>query len=151
MADNLSNKGGRPPKFSTVKELEASIEKYFTEKCQPEYLKDCKGEYVLYKGNVVILNLNAPTISGLALYLGFADRRSLYDYKEREEFSHTIKRTITQIEEFAERQLLEKDKPVGAMFWLKNHGWSDKIEQEHSGKDGKPLTLTILGYTPEKR
>lgn len=151
MADNLPNKGGRPLKFKTVEELEKAIDSYFEKECQPEYVKDDDGEIVIYKGNPIILNLNPPTVSGLALYLGFSDRRSLYDYKERAEYSHTIKKAVTKIEEFAEKQLLSKEKPTGAMFWLKNHGWADKIEQEHSGKDGKPLTLTILGYTPENK
>ena len=102
-------KTGRPLKYKTVKELEDAIDAYFEER----YLKSIP-----------------PTISGLALWLGFESRQSLYDYQDRPEFSDTIKRATARIEDYAERILLNGNgSATGAIFWLKNHKWTDKTEQ----------------------
>lgn len=102
-------KTGRPLKYKTVKELEDAIDAYFEER----YSKAIP-----------------PTISGLALWLGFESRQSLYDYQDRPEFSDTIKRATARIEDYAERILLNGNgSATGAIFWLKNHKWTDKTEQ----------------------
>lgn len=102
-------KTGRPLKYKTVKELEDAIDAYFEER----YSKSIP-----------------PTISGLALWLGFESRQSLYDYQDRPEFSDTIKRATARIEDYAERILLNGNgSATGAIFWLKNHKWTDKTEQ----------------------
>ena len=118
---------GRPLKFKTVAELEKAIEKYF-EKCVDEIIKDENGVPVMKNGSIGIIP-HPPTVAGLALHLGFADRQSLYDYKEREAFSCTIKKAITRIEAYAEKALISGQSSTGAIFWLKNHGWTDKTEQ----------------------
>lgn len=114
----LGNTGGRPPYFATVADLEAKIQDYF-DSCQPEMF----GDQIIY---------NPPTVTGLALYLGFAQRKSLLDYKEREEFCNTIKRAISCVEN-AYEQRLSANNPTGAIFALKNMGWVDKQEVENTG------------------
>lgn len=105
----------RPLKYKTVKELETAIDKYFETRRQA---------------------FIPPTISGLALWLGFEDRQSIYDYKERPAFSCTIKKAVTMIEDYAERVLLSGEgSATGAIFWMKNHGWKDKTEVEANIKD----------------
>ena len=43
---------------------------------------------------------NEPlTIPGLTLFLGFADKSSLYQYQQREAFTDSVKRARTLIEE----------------------------------------------------
>lgn len=71
-----------------------------------------------------MLEERPPTVAGLALFLGFADRSSLYEYMGRAEFADTIKKAVTRMEAYAESALLVKDKPTGSIFWLKNHGWT---------------------------
>jgi hypothetical protein len=128
--------GGRPPKFSTPEELEAAIESYF-ESCQPKpiFFDAPDGETVMVKdarGNPVMTNAT-PTTAGLALHLGFAERQSLYDQKDRgENFSVVFKRAISRIFAHHEGRLSENN-PTGSIFWLKNHGMSDRTEVEHSG------------------
>jgi hypothetical protein len=73
------------------------------------------------------------SMTGLALYLGFADRQSLHDYEKREPFSFTIKQARTRVEKFYEEQLTVSRNPSGSIFALKNFGWSDRQEVEHSG------------------
>jgi len=54
----MKDLGGRPPKFETEEELQNKINAYF-EKCEAD---------------------NEPlTVSGIALFLGFESRQSLYD------------------------------------------------------------------------
>jgi hypothetical protein len=79
-----------------------------------------------------------PTITGLAYHLGFADRRSFYDYENNPEHSYTIKRARTYIESTYEEQL-RGNNVTGAIFALKNFGWRDKQELEHTGADGNPI------------
>ena len=105
---------GRPLKFQTAEQLEKAIDRYFDERVD---------------------ELNPPTVAGMALFLGFDDRRSLYKYGERPDFFHTIKKAISRIEAYAEAQLYIGKNTTGAIFWLKNHGWKDKTVQDLNVKD----------------
>lgn len=136
MTEKKSRKGigGRPRKFSSPEELEAKIEQYFREKCKDEIIKSDDGEPVYNKFGGLQVKENPPTTTGLALFLGFVDRQSLYDYIKRgDEFSCIMKKAASTIEEYVEKRLLSNG---GAphIFWLKNYGWRDKQEVEHSGK-----------------
>lgn len=127
------NKRGRKPLYKTAQELQDKIDKYFEEKCKTVPILNENGIPLVTTKGIPVVEVNPPTVAGLALYLGFEDRRSIYDYANRnDEFSHTIKRAITRIEEYAEKQLTS-GASVGAMFWLKNHGWIDKTNQEING------------------
>ena len=102
-------KPGRPLIYETVEELQKRIDDFFEDRIQKKI---------------------PPTVAGLALWLGFSSRFSLYDYKERAEFSHTIKEAIARIEDYAEQIILTPGAAAtGAIFWLKNHRWTDKTEQ----------------------
>jgi hypothetical protein len=120
----LGNNGGRPPKYSDPAELEKKIEEYF-ESIQPKW-NDESGQ---------LETSDFPSITGLTLFLGFCDKSSLYDYRDhdKKEFSHLIKKAITRIEHHYEKSLNYKS-PTGAIFALKNMGWNDRTEVEHSGK-----------------
>ena len=143
---------GRLPKYKTPKEMQSKIDEYFAIKCADE---------VVMIGDKEIIKYNPPTISGLALFLDFMDRCSLYDYINREKeyspdeqiFTHTIKKAIARIEEYAEKQL-HVGNSTGAIFWLKNRGWKDKTEVDSNNnhnivvmgsvkKDGKDLSFKI--------
>lgn len=111
---------GRPPMYSDAKELGKKISAYF------ESLKGEGDE----EGNA---RVEFPTITGLALFLGFCSRQSIYDYANKEdEFSYIVKRAMLAIEHHYETRL-NYQSPTGAIFALKNMNWSDKSEVEHSG------------------
>jgi hypothetical protein len=78
-------------------------------------------------------NPDKPTVTGLAYFLGFESRQSLYDYKERPESSYTIKKAVLRIESKHEEKLYEPS-ASGSIFWLKNRDWKDKQEREYSGE-----------------
>ena len=107
----LGNKGGAPPKFKTVEELEECIKKY------EEYLKN---------------EDKPPTMAGLAYYTG-VDRQTLYNYKNKDEYFGTIKGFVDRIlMTYEERSLT--DSTAGLIFLLKNYGYSDKQEIDHTTK-----------------
>lgn len=92
------------------------------------------------------------TVCGLALHLGFISRQSFVDYKGYgKEFSDVVKKAITRIEAQHEERLGVSGKPTGSIFWLKNHGWFDKREHEHSlDKETATLLGLIDGSTKGK-
>lgn len=123
----LGNNGGRPPKYKDTKELQDAIHEYFVDGVK-------KKEIVVGKGkNQTTIEIEVPTITGMCLYLGFASRQSFYDLEGNDEFSYIVKRARLFIECEYEEQL-SVGNTVGAIFALKNMGWTDKQEIEHSGK-----------------
>lgn len=148
------NNVGRPPMFKTVKELEKKIAEYFDYIKEEKVFKEklSKSDYLLnyktiydgkeLKGYIVTTKeAKPPTVTGLALYLGFSTRQSMYDYKEKEKFTYTIKRACVAIENHYE-QGLNNPASSGFIFALKNMGWSDKQEIDHTTK-GKEIQQGI--------
>ena len=131
MAKKLTGEpNGRPLKFKTVAELEKMIKEYF------DYCDNRIVEVHSEKtGEVFGLNKPAPyTISGLALYLGFCEVKSLHDYEKRGEFLHAIKGARIRIEAQDEERLKEGIGGAGLIFVTKNrHGWTDKQQVEQVG------------------
>ena len=93
------------------------------------------------------------TISGLAYALGFVSRQSLYDYKEREEFSYILKRATFFVESQYEGKL-SGTTPTGAIFALKNMGWKDRNETAITDPDGNSIqpiiNINVVRTQPEK-
>lgn len=126
----LGNKGGRPPKYETADELTDAVISYF------EYIEGDLKEEIPYE-NIITGQLEIrkvwerepepPTITGLALFLGFESRQSMYDYEKGDEFSYIIKRARTIIENGYELDLRGKFS-TGAIFALKNMNWADKVD-----------------------
>lgn len=121
---------GRPPIFKTVEELQLKIDSYF-QNCPDKRkimvrVQEWKSKYKVEH------EVDCPTITGLALHLGFCDRQSFYDYKEKEEFSCTIKKARTFIEREYEKLL--QSNPTGAIFALKNFWRTDKQEIHNTGE-----------------
>ena len=124
----LGNDGGRPALYSSPEELQAKIDEYFNGGANQK-------EYPTLAGSVKI---PIYTISGLAYFLGFNSRQSFYDYENRVEFSDIIKRSRLRIEMNYEENLFDKA-CTGSIFALKNMGWHDKIETDHTIKFAEPI------------
>jgi hypothetical protein len=97
----MAHPGGRPQAFKTPEELQEKIDDYFRK--HPE----------------------KATITGLINHCGLINRASFYDYEKRPEFSNTLKKARSRIEEGYENRLHEHA-CTGAIFALKNFGWKDK-------------------------
>lgn len=131
ITEPTNNGRGRPRKHSDINVFQQKIDEYFEKECKDDVFRDEKGIAITDAKGRMVVKYNPPTVAGLALYLGFVNRCSMYDYIERgDEFSDTIKRAVARIENYAEKQLTIGANPTGAIFWLKNHGWRDKTELE---------------------
>lgn len=123
----MSDLGGRPPIYDTPEELQEKIDLYFREGVKQKTVVIGKAP------NNYEVQIPVPTITGLCIFLGFESRQSFYDYEKREGFSYTIKKARLFIENEYE-EMLAVGNTTGAIFALKNFGWVDKQEIEHSGQ-----------------
>ena len=122
----------RPLKYKTVDALQAAIDAYF-EDCQGKPLVDDKGNAVTDKyGEPVIIGAHPPTVTGLALALGFTNRQSLLNYQGKKQFFDTITRAKSRCEAYTESRLFDRDGARGAQFSLEhNFRWkSDDSDKE---------------------
>lgn len=123
---------GRPPKFDSPEQMQVLIDKYF-EDCKGHILYNDDGSPVLDKyGNAVIIDAHPPTVTGLALALGFNTRLSLLNYQAKPAFVNTVSRAKSRVEQYAEERLFDKDGANGAKFSLANNweGWREKQQIE---------------------
>ena len=112
---------GRPRKYKNPEEMQVKIDQYFKE-------------------------TDLPTITGLALALDFTSRADLINYEGySEDFYYTIKKAKLKVENSYEISL-RKHGRAGDMFGLKNFGWSDKQEVEHSGE----ITSKVVKWKPAR-
>lgn len=112
----------RPPKYKTAAELQKKVDDYFDSISETQVI----------------------TITGLCYHLGFCSRQSFYDLQEKEEFTYTIKSARLRVEKHYEG-LLQGNGVAGPIFALKNLGWSDRQEIDHTSKGERlaPLNITV--------
>lgn len=139
-------KVGAPPRYKSVEEMQKKIDEYF-EWCEGTQLFTEDGKPFLDRnGKPVFVNVHPPTITGLALGLGFTTRMSLLNYEGKPEFVDTIKQAKSRVERYAEERLFDRDGQRGSEFSLKNNfkGWdSDKRQNEVTG------SVVILNDIPK--
>lgn len=113
--------------------MSAAIEEYFKD-CEGHVLTDSSGKTVYDKvGEPVIVGAHPPTVTGLALALGFKTRQSLLNYQARsDKFNDIITVAKSRCEEYAERRLYDRDGVNGAKFSLTNNfkGWREKPPED---------------------
>jgi len=136
---------GRPAKYTDPKVLGERIVEYF------DYIQGEEGEQTYIdegglKKNVWTRQPEPPTITGLTLFLGFSHKSSLYDYAKKEDFSDSIKRALTIVEQNYEFTLFTRQS-TGAIFALKNMGWKDQKHLDHTS-DGKELPQVSMFQIP---
>ena len=114
--------------------MSEAIERYFKD-CEGHTLTDKNGNTVYDKhGNPVIV-AHPPTVTGLALALGFKTRQSLLNYQARTKaFNDIITVAKSRCEEYAESRLYDRDGVNGAKFSLMNNfkGWREKPAEDNT-------------------
>jgi len=114
---------GREPEYDDPKKMMQRIAEYLNwedqHKRPDSYSKMGKGVY---------------TLSGCALFLGFASRQSMYDYEKRSpEFSYIINRFRLFMTHWNEQKLYWAGTMPGAKLWLTNFGgYSEEITQNQN-------------------
>lgn len=111
--------GGRPPMYESADDLMEAVAEYFNN--PPKKPKRIDGE---------LIEIPFVSITGLALHLGYESRQSFYDNEKKPEFSYILKRARTFIENHYEFEL-QNGNTTGAIFALKQFGWTDKIETDN--------------------
>lgn len=96
----------RPPIFATPEEFDAAADSYFA---------------------ACFASEEVPTVNGLCLALGMV-RKTLWDYAARPGFGDAVEKARTRLEMAWEKRLAGTA-CTGAIFWLKNQGWTDRVEQ----------------------
>jgi len=119
--------GGRPMKYNTREDLEKAIDNYF-DKCKLN-----KKTIITKDGILDVISPKVPTIAGLAYAIG-VDRQTVYNYEKNQEYFDIIKRARDYILAEIESAAINDDVNNGpVIFVMKNYGYSDKQEIEHSG------------------
>jgi hypothetical protein len=128
MGEGMSNQGGRPRIIESPEAMMEMIDS-FCQQCQDEK--------------------KPLTLTGLIRHMGLSSRQSLDEYAKYEGFSDPVKRAKLAVEEAYEERL-HTQSPTGAIFALKNMGWTDR--QEISTPDLKPVSrvqIEVIGATPD--
>ena len=125
---------GNPPLYETAEDLQKAINDYFNTSCDKK---------TLYTKEGIPYEVEAPTISGLCYFLGYASRQSFYDLEKHERYSYTIKKARLFIEKIYEQEL-RFGNTTGAIFALKNMGWMDKSAIDHTTQGEKIEQKTII-------
>lgn len=141
---------GRPPKYKRPEDMQVVIDQYFKD-CEGTPLIGDDGEVIRDKfGEIVMSNARPPTVTGLALALGFTTRHALLDYQGKRAFAHTIARAKSRIEAYAEQRLFDRDGQRGAEFSLKyNFRWAQ--EEKNAAEDGATgvVMLPVIMQQPD--
>jgi hypothetical protein len=125
----VSNPVGRPPLYTTAEAFDAKVDEYFISGRRTAKAWTKEG---------VEFEIPKVTLTGLIIFLGFADKQSFYDYEKKPEFTCSVKRARVRIErEYEER--LENPACAGSIFALKNFGWTDRQDVALQNPDGSNL------------
>jgi len=139
----IGNNGGCPARYKDPADMQSIIDSYFN-RSKGELLKDDEGIPILDKyGHTIIVDQFPPTITGLALELGFTSRLALLNYTDKVEFINTISIAKARVEAYTEARLFDRDGVNGAKFSLTNNfkGWKDTQTIEQTGPNGGPLLI----------
>jgi hypothetical protein len=126
------DKVGKPRIVKTSEELRIGINNYFNSILKTKITDEGEEQEFFCR----------PTISGLALFLGYASRQSIYHNKTiNDEYCYLLKKATTFIEKYHEEELNSKN-VTGHIFALKNMGWTDKSEVETKEVKADDIDLT---------
>lgn len=131
---SMYNNGGRPPRFETVEELAQKIADYLDWEDEQKG-KEGKGIY---------------TLTGCALFLGFASKSSMDDQAKRSiEFSNTINRFKSFMVHWNEQKLYWGGTYMGSQFWLRNHGGYSDESTQHLKQTITEVKPEVISGTPK--
>lgn len=116
-----------------------------------EYNADIQAKAEAYaEGGYEACNDVVPSYAGLASYLRVS-RQTLYNWGDKNpEFMDTLKDIESEQEKLALSGGLRGDyNPTITKLLLANHGYSDKLQQDHTSTDGsmspKPTIIELVG------
>lgn len=112
----------------------------------PELFVEKAREYVEHQRSV-----NRPaTITGMALYMGFSSKATLFDYAHNPEFAEAVRTAKSMIEEGLEEKLISGQNIGGVVFTLSQnwHGWTNpKYTVQHEGQINHNHTVKPVDWS----
>jgi hypothetical protein len=130
------------PSSTNAMNLAAKINAYFTKTYGGRQRKAMAGKKVTPEQF-------QPTITGLALSLGFNSRLEFKKFEKHAELGHLLQRARLRIEAYYEQKLQEHARS-GAIFALKNLGWTDKQDGKQTGDEtDKNARIVLVETGPE--
>lgn len=135
----------RKPFYKTPEEMQKAIDNYFL-LCQGKPFLDENGDVLRDKyGEIILQDAKPPTVTGLALALGFTSRQALLNYQAKRAFVDTVTRAKSRVEEYTEERLFDREGQRGAEFSLThNFKWIDKKDEEETKSGGVVLLAPVL-------
>ena len=76
-----------------------------------------------------------PTRVGLFRFMGFKTKQSFFDYMKDPEYKDVLEEALFMIEGQYEQQLANGRGDGGIVFALKQYGWNDKQQIDHTSSD----------------
>lgn len=120
--------------FNSPSKFKERVDEYFDIYCAPvPLLHPVTNEPIYNKDGSPATKQATPTQGGLARFLGFVSRQSLYDYENKPLYAACVKYARTRLSEYLESQAVHGKNPSGAIFLLNNlrDGWRDSKQIEH--------------------
>lgn len=125
--------GGMNPDYDSHEKMAQKIADYL------DYEDEQKGKE----------NKGVYTISGCALFLGFASRQSMYDYEKKSPlFAYTLDRFRLFMTHWNEQKLYWGGTYMGSQFWLRNHGGYSDESTQHLKQTITEVKPEVMGGTP---
>lgn len=129
--------------FSDVRQAERLVDAYFKKvagEFHYEHIPAPKKPEETIRQKVWDRESEPATITGLALHLGFDSLGDLESYEKAGEFAPVVKRGRLRVESEYEKKLHQQS-PTGAIFALKNLGWTDR--DTNAAADNSAYTITV--------
>ena len=138
------------PKLPADK-IERHIDEYFTYiagvfHTEQKPVKNAKDSTALEDVIVYDRPPEPPTITGLALYIGFSSRQEFEENEKKPRYAKALKRARLKVEAEYEKKL-HLTSAAGAIFALKSLGWND--DRENGTNVPSTLDIRILESGPE--
>jgi hypothetical protein len=139
---------GKKAKYGTPQEMQKKIDEYFSKYENREPLTDSKGKVLQDKDGNIVYKGGMPTSSGLALYLGFTSRCSLFDYAQKPTFADVIRLAKLRLEAFWEPLLATKNYQ-GAKYFCSNmnDGWQEPEALAKQQLQQAPVVAQVVFIT----
>lgn len=133
-------------KYGKPEEMEKRIDEYFAQFEKPEPLTDDEGRVKLDKYGRAVMKDKAPTQAGLALYLGFSDRRTMWGYGDKPSFARVIQKAKTLLEKHLEEYAIFGRNSGVVPYLLGNlrNGWIDPKEEAAALANKAPKTALVV-------
>jgi len=139
---------GRPSKFRSAVEVEKRCNEYFNY-CDNYKLKKINIDKEGVETIELIPKPKPYTVIGLALYLGYVNKQSIYDLRDKKnKFSVPIEAALSNIEhQYVSNGLNGTFNPMFTQFILKhNYSYSDNLQL--TGPGGGPILLSAIPLEP---